>query len=185
MAYNPQRPSRRSPRLKGYDYSQNGAYFVTICTQNRECLFGEIVAGEMRRNEFGEIARLEWLQTAALRPDVELDAFVVMPNHIHGILLIVEGAVGTQRAVSLPSQSASFGKLLSGSLSTIIRSYKSAVTKRINELRNIPGVAVWQSRYYDHIIRNEASLSSIREYIYSNPARWQMDNENRMNLGIP
>jgi REP element-mobilizing transposase RayT len=179
MEYKPNRPPRRSPRLKGYDYSQNGAYFVTICTQNRELLFGEIVGGEMQLNSIGEIAQIEWLQTAVVRSNIELDAFVVMPNHVHGIILIADDSVGTQHAVSLQTrQLTTFGKLQPGSLSTIIRSYKSAVTKRINELRETPGATVWQGRYYDHIIRNEAALNSIREYIYNNPARWGLDNEN-------
>src|SRR3970282_109225 len=97
MRYNPEKHHRRSIRLGGYDYGQSGAYFVTICTKNRECLFGEIVDGKMRLNHSGQIVQEEWSRTSIVRPDVELDAFVIMPNHVHGIICFVENSGGTAR----------------------------------------------------------------------------------------
>ena len=124
-----QHPIRHSPRLRGYDYSQNGACFVTICTHNRECLFGEAADGEMVVNPLGNIAEEEWHRLATLRPIVEFDAFVVMPNHVHGIIVILGiDKERTRQALSLQP----------GSLSTIVGGYKSAVTRRIQIRRNTP-----------------------------------------------
>ncbi len=207
MPYDPQRHHRRSIRLPGYDYTRAGAYFITLVTHDRECLFGEIVGGEMRLNTWGEIAREEWFQTAVVRPYVMLrdDEFVVMPNHIHGIIWIVgdyEGNgdedivgaqrrcahVGTQRRCAptwgrgthaiRPIRGATPTNVIPGSLGAIIRAYKSATTKRINALRGTPGASVWQRNYYEHIIRDEEDLQRIRQYIQDNPARWAMDREN-------
>lgn len=174
--------NRQSPRLSGYDYSQDGGYFVTICTQNRACLFGEVLDGQMRVNGFGQVVEEEWLQTAVLRPMVQLDAFVVMPNHIHGIIFIEGDVVGTRRAVSLQRayRPEGFSRPISGSLSTIIRSFKSAVTKRINLMHGTPGALIWQGRFHDHIVRHDKALNAIREYILFNPERWDLDDENPM-----
>ncbi|MCP9448186.1 MAG: hypothetical protein NNA22_11550, partial [Nitrospira sp.] len=122
------RSTRRSIRLKGYDYSQTGAYFITAVTQDRVCLFGEVVDGEMRVNKFGEIARHCWFDIPAHFPHAELDAFVVMPNHVHGIIVIVDG-----RGTACRAPTERFGHPVTGSIPTVIRSFKSAVTKRINE----------------------------------------------------
>ena len=183
MDSNRERPARRSPRLQGYDYAQAGAYFVTICTHNRLERFGVIVDGMMQLNALGGIAEEEWFQTASLRPNVELDAFVVMPNHVHGIIVIhdTRDSVGTGRALSLQpstpasSEHTSAGKSVSGSLPAIVGAYKSAVTKRVNRIQNISAFPLWQGRYHDHIIRNEADLNRIREYVVNNSARWQED----------
>jgi len=182
MTYNPQKHHRRSIRLKGYDYTQPGAYFVTLVTHDRACLFGEIVDGEMRLNEYGEIARAEWLQTAVVRPYVVLhpDELVVMPNHVHGIIWIVDDVdtvVGARRRRA-PTTTEQFGKPVPGSIPTIIRSFKSATAKRINALRRTPGMPVWQRNYYEHIIRGETSLQRIRAYIAANPQQWALDGEN-------
>jgi putative transposase len=166
----PQR-NRRSIRLRGYDYSRAGAYFVTICTQNRECLFGEIMNGEMRLNDAGRIVVDEWLKTAEIRAEIELDEWVVMPNHFHGKLVIADRR-GTARRAPTVEQ---FGRPVSGSIPTIIRSFKSAVTKRINDLRLTPGAKLWQRNYWEHIVRNEPELNRIREYIHNNPAQWKSD----------
>ncbi|WP_036199620.1 transposase [Meiothermus ruber] len=181
MKYNPDKHHRRSVRLKGYDYTQAGAYFITICAQNRECLFGDVVDGEMRLNEIGLIVRDEWLKTAILRPSVVLDEYVVMPNHIHGVIIITDDCRGTlhgrgtlQRAPTIEQ----FGKPTSNSIPTIVRLFKSATTKRINEHRGTPGMPVWQRNYYEHIIRNDASLNRIRQYIVNNPIKWGLDREN-------
>ncbi|HOV61199.1 MAG TPA: transposase [Candidatus Hydrogenedentes bacterium] len=202
MKYNPDLHHRRSIRLQGYDYTQPGAYFITICTANRKCLFGKVVDCQMRLNETGRIVRDEWLQTAALRPGVVLDAFVVMPNHVHGIIVLIDGRGTLQRAptstpyapTSTPCAPTStpcvptstpcaptverFGNPISDSIPTIVRLFKSVTTKRINILRGTPGMPVWQRNYYEHIIRNNESLNRVRQYIADNPERWAYDREN-------
>ena len=167
---------RHSIRLKEYDYSQAGAYFVTIVTHERKCLFGEIANDKMRLSPFGEIVRTEWFKTAELRPNVKLweDEFMVMPNHIHGIAWINEN-VGARRRRAPTEQ---FGKPVIGSLPTIVRAYKSAVTYKINEMRSTRGAPVWQRNYYEHIIRNQSDLEQIYKYIQFNPIQWSKDEEN-------
>jgi len=161
--------------LKGYDYAQPGFYFVTICTWRQTSLFGEIVDGEMRLNEYGDIVYQEWLQAAVLRPSVELDSFVVMPNHLHGIVILQDKCRGTlQRAPTIEQ----FGKPTSNSIPTIVRLFKSVTTTRINAARKTPGTAVWQRNYYEHVIRDEDELNRIRRYIEDNPLKWEMDGEN-------
>ena len=186
MTCNPDRYCRHSIRLNEYDYSQAGAYFVTICAHNRECVFGNVVKGEMRLNKYGRVVEAEWIETASIRNNVELDVFVVMPNHFHGVLVIVGGGrdtVGRDTARRAPTAiNERFGKPTSGSLPTIVRSFKSAVTKRINELRGTPETPVWQRNYYEHVIRDEGDLNEIREYIMSNPLKWELDRENPENL---
>ncbi len=174
MNYDPNKHHRRSIRLKNYDYSQPGAYFITICTHNRQNLFGEIVDGEMILNEFGKIVYNEWLNTANIRPNIIVDEFIVMPNHLHGILIIVDNCRGTlQRAPAMER----FGQPTSNSIPTIIRLFKSACTKQINIIRQSPANPVWQRNYYEHIIRNENELDRIREYIINNPLKWSFDLE--------
>ncbi|MDI6839800.1 MAG: transposase [bacterium] len=153
---------RKSIQLKGYDYSQSRAYFVTVCIHNKECLLGNIADGQMQLNEYGHIVVECWNTISDHFNNVQLDGSVMMPNHIHGILMIVDNCRDTPCHVSTGEQ---FGKPTRGSLPTIIRSFKSVVTKRINEMRNISCIPIWQSRYYEHIIRNEKSLNKIREYI--------------------
>jgi REP element-mobilizing transposase RayT len=182
MPYDPQRHHRRSIRLPGYDYTQPGAYFITIVTHQRMPSFGEIVDGEMRLNEYGQIVHAEWFQTAAVRPYVMLhcDEFVVMPNHVHGIIWIVDtDADGNDddvnpRAVGGVTPT----NVIPGSLGAIVRSFKSITAKRINALRDTPGAPVWQRNYYEHIIRDDHALARIRDYIQSNPQRWADDQEN-------
>jgi REP element-mobilizing transposase RayT len=172
--YNRDIHHRRSIRLKDYDYSQAGGYFVTICAYDRECLFGEIVNGEMRSNEFGQIVTDEWLRSAEIRAEIELGEYVIMPNHFHAIVLItndVPDRRGDRRVAPTVApvgpQSKSLGALMAG--------YKSAVTKRINAIRQSPGASVWQRNYYEHIIRNEADYRRIAEYVAENPRRWAED----------
>ena len=197
-----------SIRLPGYDYSRPGAYFITIVVHNRQCLFGEIVNGEMTLNEFGEIVKTEWQKTGALRPNIDVDAFVVMPNHLHGILIITDNddlyhhrnrnrdrnRRDTLQRVSTESESESesesgmgmepgmgmgtieqFGKPTHNSIPTIVRLFKSTVTKQINQIRQTLGIPVWQRNYYEHIIRNDDELNKIREYIINNPLTWKTD----------
>ena len=176
---------RRSIRLQGCDYSQAGAYFVTISIQGRACLFGDIENGEMVLNEYGCAVRDEWLKTAEIRAEIQTGEFVVMPNHIHGILVIGMGTAvmgsGTARrarteytARRAPTTER-FGQPIAGSLPTIVRAFKSAATKRINEIRQSPGVPVWQRNYYEHVIRNDTDYRQIAEYISDNPRLWEED----------
>jgi putative transposase len=176
-----------SARLKGWDYASHGWYFVTVCARNRECFFGEVMGGRMRLSEIGDVARRYWEEIPHHSGNVRLDAFVVMPSHVHGII-IIEG-VGTGPCRDVACNVSTAGATIttpsdmspkSGSLSAILRSYKSAVT-RWCRANGHPSFA-WQPRFYDHIIRNQTALKNIREYIVSNPARWEMDRDNPANL---
>lgn len=181
MAYDPEKHHRRSIRLRGYDYAQLGAYFVTLCAQGRECLFGEVVDGQMHANEYGEIAEYTWRDLVNHSAGIELDVFVIMPNHVHGILFWHDPAgVGSVGAGSEPAPTATVNHNAGKrhGLPEIIRQFKTFSGRRINECRHTPGVQVWQRNYYEHIIRNDQSLNRIRQYILDNPARWAMDREN-------
>lgn len=236
--YNPNIHHRRSIRLKGYDYSSEGLYFITICCHNKVCLFGHVVNGAMVLNEYGQVAFNEWMKTPEIRPNVELGEFIVMPNHIHGIIRITRrgelhspdsrGVLNTPNCElhspdfggesNTPnsggeSNSSDFGGDSRGVLNTpdfmgesvspnsegecnspqpyspqrysprlqgpsqtigaIVRGYKSAVTKKLNELG--VGRKVWQRDYYEHIIRNEQSYYNISKYIINNPSKWWDD----------
>ena len=207
MTSDPRVFHRRSIRLKGYDYTQSGAYFVTLVTQGRECLFGEIAAGEMRLNRFGQIAKREWERLSKRFPAVQIDAYVIMPNHVHGIIVIRGrgtaelltdndseilrraptwksiAAADTDNPRRIPTNREQFGQPVPGSIPTIIRSYKSAVTYRVNLIRNSGPAQVWQLNYYDHVVRDEAELNRIRQYISNNPLQWEMDRENPFKTG--
>jgi len=183
---------RRSIRLKGYDYTRAGAYFVTICTKDRACLFGDVADGVMRLNQMGHIVRQCWLAIPDHVPPVLLDEFVVMPNHVHGIIVIMPThIVGARHAVGAthasPLQNHDTPTRPRGpqrqSVGSIVGSFKSAATKRINEQRGTPGAPVWQRDYFEHIIRNDESLNRIREYILNNPLQWALDRENPLARG--
>lgn len=178
MEHHPDRQNRRSLRLPDYDYRQVGAYFVTICAWGRECLFGDIVDGEMRLNELGRIADEEWRRTADIRDEIEMDAYVVMPNHLHGIVIITSRpdpfpSVGAHGRAPLQRPPKSLGSFIAG--------FKSSVTKRINLHRDNPGAPVWQRNYYERVIRDPDELTRIRQYIADNPALWAEDDENPAN----
>jgi putative transposase len=186
---------RRSIRLKDYDYSMPGEYFVTICTYNKECLFGDMVGEEMRLNKLGKIVQEEWLRTTEIRTDVELDEFIIMPNHVHGIITLIEpvGANGNSPQNCNPSNDWAYidtplqkTKFCSPSktIGAIIRGFKSAVTKHINELRSTPGIPIWQRGYYEHIIRTEKDLQNTREYIINNPLKWSFEKDNPENISL-
>jgi putative transposase len=182
---------RKSLRLPEYDYTDPGGYFITIMAKDRQHLFGEIVHGEMHLNDFGEIAKKEWFRTAELRPMVELfeEEFVVMPDHIHGIIWIrdpVVEFVGAERRSALielservEQRSTPTGKTSKspepGSLGVIVRAYKSAVAYQINRIRNTRGFPIWQRNYYEHVIRDENDLDAICAYVVGNPSLWKMD----------
>jgi REP element-mobilizing transposase RayT len=156
---------RRTIRIKGYDYSQSGAYFITICAYKQQIIFGDI--------NIKKIIEDEWSHTATIRTDIILDQFVVMPNHVHGII-IIDDRVGAYSHTPLP---AAF-KSPSRSLGAIIRGFKGATKIKINEYRNTPGLPIWQRNYYEHVIRNEADLSEKRKYIIDNPVKWNEDEYN-------
>ena len=166
---NNQHHNRRSIRLKGYDYSQAGVYFVTICTQNRQCLFGDIVDGAMVLNNVGRIVENEWVKTERFRQNIKCDRFVVMPNHFHGIVEITESRRGVLQYTPTTMQSPS------QTIGAIVRGFKSAVTKQINMIRQTPGTKLWQRNYYEHIIRNKNDYNRIYEYIENNPLKWALD----------
>jgi REP element-mobilizing transposase RayT len=165
--------ARRSIRLPSFDYTTPGAYFVTICTYQRECLLGEIMKGEMRVNEIWRIIWDCWNQIPKHFPNTITDEFVVMPNHIHGIIRIIDTAYGRGTACRAPTTER-FGKPVIGSIPTIVRGFKSAVTKRVNEMNPLFG-PVWQRNYYERIIRSDAELDAVRQYIRDNPRKWEED----------
>jgi len=170
-----------SNRLKGYNYSKNGAYFVTINTKNRNHFFGEIVAGKMILNDIGEIVKNEWFLSEKLRGNIFMDEFVIMPNHIHGIVIIDNEPLDTlRRNVSSNVKRNYTGEYKEmsdispqkSSLSHMIREFKSAVTKNS---RKIDPKFSWQPNYYDHIIRNRPEKNRIGQYIIDNPQMWGRD----------
>ncbi|MEK6737432.1 MAG: transposase, partial [Planctomycetota bacterium] len=188
-----QKHHRKSIRLKEYDYSKPNAYFITICTYNKECIFGAITNGEMHLNEYGKIVDNEWLKTPTIRQYVLLDKYIIMPNHFHGIIIIVDN-VNICRDTAPVSSCATvevaesrnppfeqFGRPTSHSIPTIIRSFKAATTKQIREVQKKHHQTVWQPRFYEHIIRNPHELDQTREYIIYNPLKWALDSENPNN----
>jgi REP element-mobilizing transposase RayT len=185
---------RKSIRLRGYDYKQPGSYFVTICAQGRECLFGDIVNGEMKLNEYGKIADECWKWLFQQYAYLNMDEFVIMPNHFHGIISLTDNDgsnsnsgsnVGagfprpsantqTQGAVTAPLQPIALGKIVSY--------FKYETTKRINKIRNTPGHKLWQRNYHERVIRHENELNEIRQYVQDNPLKWDLDPENPSNV---
>jgi putative transposase len=173
--YDPQRHHRHSIRLKGYDYSSAGAYFVTICTWQHMCTLGEVVDDVMQLNPAGRIASEQWLRLDQRFLENGFPASVVMPNHVHGIV-VIHGASRDTGVISYDhSNGNNVPHVIAGSLGAIIRAYKASVSSRINALQGISAQSVWQHNYYDHIIRNEADLQRIENYILDNPARWAED----------
>ena len=178
MVFNPDIHHRHSIRLKDYDYSQNGAYFVTICAWSRECLFGDLVDGTMQLNEFGQVAADSWRWLSSHYSYVELDEWTVMPNHLHGII-VIHNHLGGSRTGGSRTAPTEIIKPLGG----LIGAFKTVSTKQINILRNNPGCPLWQRDYYEHVIRNETELARIREYIVNNPSKWEFDKENPSRRG--
>ena len=182
MNYNPKNYHRHSIRLKEYDYSQPCWYYVTICTYNKKCLFVQILNNKMILNEFGKIVEEEWLRTKVIRKNIDLDYYVIMPNHLHGIIIIenkiiIQSDVGVNCNSHLHIDEIKRNKLISTIqiIGAIIRGLKGSVTKKINEQRNTPSLPVWQRNYYEHILRNEMDLYCTRNYIQNNPLKWKLD----------
>ncbi len=177
----------RSTRLPGWDYSRSGYYFVTICTNDRACTFGEIENGRMTLTDIGKVADQCWRDIPDHFPFVQLDAFVIMPNHVHGIVVIVDAPANSDRrdvacnaSTIRNANTAQFSRISpkQGSLSSVIRSYKSAVTRFAH--RAHPNQAFrWQARFHDRIIRNEKELWRVRRYIQNNVLKWAEDQENQ------
>ena len=186
--------SRNPRRLQGYNYCWDGLYFITICTKGRLAYFGQVVEGEMRLSAAGTIARDRWLQIPLHHPQVSLGEFVVMPNHVHGIIGIetpvklrtpVTPASNVESAAensshSVKNQLMKYLSPMSGSTSRIIGSYKSACSRQINQecngqFRHFSEPFAWQPRFHDRIIRNQQELKHIEDYIVSNPANWAAD----------
>ncbi len=194
---------RRTLRLKDFDYSQAGAYFVTICTKNHQCLFGEIQQREMQLNAIGRVVSAQWQQLTYRFPDLELGEWVVMPNHIHGILIItgrgeacngrgeaslkiknVDAALFLPDASPLQSESiiADASPLrptgtTPGSVGAIIQNFKSVVSRKLSTQNEKRKGSVWQRNYYEHVIRNEGEFNAISDYIITNPQNWEKDTE--------
>jgi len=200
MRYRSELRDRQSYRLPSFDYRQAGAYFLTICTFGRACILEDhAIRLALERSWFSILRRVRGMRA---------DEFVVMPNHVHGIIwivkspadgaqhsrlskvtthndrgLVIEDGSGCMGAAPLQAD-AKLLRVLPGSLGAFVGGFKSSTTKRINEIRGSPGAPVWQRNYYEHIVRNEADLARIRQYIRDNPRRWSEDPENPMNRGI-
>ena len=193
MKFDPDNHHRRSLRLRDYDYSQAGAYFVTICTQNRECLFGEIADDEMRLNDAGQMVERWWVKLLTKFPSVETDEYVVMPNHFHGIVVLVGAALcgrpGGEVVVEVLSDRRHQGHSRPGTghphrgaptLGDIMDWFKTMTTNdyirgvKQHGWATFPG-KLWQRNYHEHIIRNEESYQKIADYILNNPAKWAED----------
>jgi putative transposase len=174
-----------STRLPNRDYAANGLYFVTICTRDRFCFFGDIINEQMQLSSIGKIAQENWIAIPNHFEHIDIDVYVVMPNHLHGIVVINRPIDNSKTRCIASLQTTTnnkFAPLKPGSLQAIIHSYKASVTRwcRKNGCEDF----AWQSRFYEHIINNEASLERIREYILNNPVKWQEDKNNNMNLWI-
>ena len=206
----PNQPHRRATRLRGYDYSQTGGYFITICVQNQKCLFGEIIDRQMYLNDIGKIVVECWNYIPQHFCSVELDICIVMPNHIHGIIVL--GTKGTEALrPAIPSQSNRRGevpspastsstsinrrgevpsptptnrrsKISSSTLGQVVAYFKYQSTKYINQHRDMPGTRIWQRNYYDHVIQDDIDLQRIRQYITHNPMQWELDQLHPNNL---
>jgi REP-associated tyrosine transposase len=195
MANDPEIHHRRSIRLRGYDYSQPGSYYVTLCTQAKSHLFGHIVEGEMHRNELGDFVALCWEWLAERYLYIKLDEWIVMPNHLHGIIVITnqggdsasktgggsrtaDQAGGGSRTADQAGGGSRTAPTMRKPLGRLIGAFKTVSTSRINERRGTPGRLLWQRDFYEHIVRDDDELNKIRDYIRTNPLRWNTDPEN-------
>lgn len=181
------RRQRRSPRLRDYDYRQPGLYFVTVVTKNRQLIFGDVVDGKMRPSDAGTMAEMCWQEIPSHHFGAEINAFVVMPNHVHGLIALTGrqlegtsgpiGHPGRDRIYPVPTPSSDLAPGVS--LSTVVGTYKAAVTRAVNRQLGTPGASLWQRSFHDRIVRLRApgERMRIRRYIDENPARWTQDRE--------
>lgn len=207
MRFDSDRHRRRSIRLPDYDYSSAGAYFVTVCTHQRQCLFGEVEGIDMHLNDLGRMIVWHWQRIPKHFHKVQLDEFTVMPNHLHGLLLIVDKDEmdDTAGAKHLSQDSGSSSQLIpqnasplqgSGrarlrsrpagtppqSLSAVLQNFKSITARKFNGMRRETGGILWQRNYFERVIRDENEFDRIRKYIIDNPAKWAEDKENPANM---
>ena len=177
MKYDGEIHHRRSVRLSGYDYAQSGAYFVTICAENRACLFGIVTDGTVQLNDAGRIVQTAWSGLPGRFSQINVDSFVVMPNHIHGIIVVGAQFIAPLNSLSNKVEEAASGTMnRTPTVGEIIRTYKAVSTRAIRCTVNAD--FRWQRNYYEHIVRNEESLNRIRQYIVDNPIRWDSDRDN-------
>jgi REP element-mobilizing transposase RayT len=176
----PSLPERRSVRLRGFDYRADAAYFVTIVTFGRTSLLGAVVDGSIRLSAVGELVEAGWGAVAQSSPHVRLDSFVVMPNHIHGVLVVEDNprAKHSRVANASPLHRPPPKGTPGGSISAIVQNFKATTTRRVHSLPTTKGLRLWQRGFYDHVIRDETDLARIRVYIEDNPLRWAQDEEN-------
>lgn len=195
MGYNPDIHHRRTIRLRGFDYASAGAYFVTLCVQGRECLFGEVEDGAMMLNDAGRMVEVAWRHLPQRFPHIALDTCVVMPNHMHGIVMIndtVGAGLGPPGLSSpnlcpadvLPSKEKGAASR-APTLGDIVCAFKSISTVEVNRMLSRSGVPLWQRNYFERIIRDDRELARAREYIATNPLKWELDTENPANLCSP
>ena len=179
-------PRRRATRLRSYDYGQTGGYFVTICVQDQKCLFGKIIDGRMQLNETGKIVVKCWNRIPQHFFSAELDVCVIMPNHVHGVILLGMGGSKSACAptnpqpvrrgeVPSPAPSNRTRAVSPPTLGQVVAYFKYQSTKYINQHRGMPGTRIWQRNYYDHVLRDDMDLERIRQYITDNPMQWELD----------
>jgi putative transposase len=193
MSLTPGERHRTSKRLTGFDYTQAGAYFITIVTYKRKCFLGEVIGDCVVLSPYGKITFIEWFKSQGIRQEIRLhdNEFMVMPNHIHGIVWFApeDNLPEPENDLSVDVKAHGRAPLQVDrdtlhrqprSLSSFIAGYKSSVTKQINKLRETPGSPVWMRNYHDRIIRNDRELRALCEYIRDNPLRWELDRENPM-----
>lgn len=168
MVYDPRRHHRRSIRKKGHDYTAPGVYYITICIEQRAHILSQIVNGNIQLQTAGKLVETTWHRLPDHFAAVRLDAFVIMPDHIHGIIILRKNKRPKAR-----KQSERANGSIPGSIPAIVQNFKSISARRINQARGTPGQKVWQEDYYDRIIRNAVDLEHTRRYIAANPSRWR------------
>lgn len=176
--------NRKSIRLQKFDYSQPAAYFITICAHQFQEHWGEVANANCKLNDWGAIVKYEWDKTAELRPNVTLDAFVLMPNHLHGIIILhpeegnrADFYYPNFRSVAPQEKIQEFGKLVPNSIPRILNQFKSSVTQKVRKAGFSLAEKHWQRGYYERVVRNPKELENIRNYIYNNPSKWEEDEE--------
>lgn len=184
VGYDPDTHHRRSVRFRGFDYARTGEYFLTLVAHHRQCLFGDIVDGRMELTFLGEIVSSEWLKTPGIRPEIELDEWVIMPNHLHGIIRISVGADGVRpnKIGHTPCAPTDLFRRPQ-TLGSFVAGFKAATTRAIRQRLHCHNKPIWQRNYYEHIVRNWKDLNRVRDYIRSNVKNWADDDENPNNVG--